>query len=978
MANETEGTNGTSLDPKKIAELAKSLDMLKTVYADLEKAIKDKGFLPAINDAKELAQEIANFRKSASGDIMAVSEAYDDFSSKLRIAAETAQKTLRDFYQEQAKNQQEFDKNLTDLTKKLPEGLKHLGKRENFQDFLDGFENMKESIISAQNVSSSKLQGLASDIGNYRTAIQSLEKVQDRSDKQEQQLLKTKQNLSKAEQDFQKEKRKLQETEARGILQNIEAAKSKAQETLETIKATAARREEAAAYLPLIRLQQIHTDSLKEVNKGMGGLIDALTGASGKSNLFASMYIAMSAGADKSKGSIFNLSTAISSGLKQSFLDPEKAANRFFNVLNERVVKSSFEFDKIGASIGKATGGFRQGFEEISLKFGGTTITELSKYGTTLESYGKTYEGLTKSIGAFNNMTGMQRRVLMDAATSMETLGVSASTFGGIAATYMASFGKSASGAKDVINGLAKDALALGKSVEQYTAAFEQALSKISGYGREATKIFRELEAVSAATKGVVTSADLLSISDKFKDFDSAAESVSKLNAMLGGMSVDMLSMMKADPAEQIMMIKRAAQDSGLEFEKLNIGYKRLLAEYFGGDVRKAAAFFKADIMEAQQLIDRQIVSEEELAEAKEKNVDAQKKLDALLTNIKINLSPIVEGLSTVVGWIGKLLNFPGGPLIGTLGMIGFAFAGMRLAIRFITAGVMEAATRFGTSFPTMTGNVNATTVAVGQLNTALLQTSQNAGMAAQQIATMRAAASGGGPTPALAGGGGGGGPAMMPVGGAGGGDLGAPASGGRFAGIKNFVSSNKVQIGATAAVIALGAAAYWALGKVKEKEEQQNKQRLEQQKRDTLEQDPFSESGRIPLEDTQQSGDDYVGTLSIDPTTAKPKITSLTRAKMSESDKISPLVNTGAGVSSFSLQRPGGQLGTMPATQAASSFTSNLENNIGAKAELSSRASTQIPHLSFTLDRQDTRKIALHVQNLQEYDSKVGTSIIS
>jgi hypothetical protein len=183
----------------------------------------------------------------------------------------------------------------------------------------------------------------------------------------------------------------------------------------------------------------------------------------------------------------------------------------------------------------------------------------------------------------------------------METLGLSADAYGKIVTTMMASVGKTAEGSRQVIEGLAKDAIALGKSVGEYANEFQNAFSKITGYGREATSIFKELNALSMATKGAITSQDLLSISDRFKDFDSAAESVSKLNAVMGGMSINVLDMMKANPAEQIMMIKRASSEAGLEFDKLNIGYKRLLAEYFGGDVGKAAAFFKADMAEAER-----------------------------------------------------------------------------------------------------------------------------------------------------------------------------------------------------------------------------------------------------------------------------------------------------------------------------------------------------------------------------------------
>jgi hypothetical protein len=156
--------------------------------------------------------------------------------------------------------------------------------------------------------------------------------------------------------------------------------------------------------------------------------------------------------------------------------------------------------------------------------------------------------------------------------------------------------------------------------------------------------------------------------------------------------------MMKADPADQIMMIKRAAGEAGLEFDKLNIGYKRLLAEYFGGDITKAQAFFNANIAEAQGLMDKAVESEKELEERKKNNVAFQEKLNALIDNMKVGLMPILDMLNPIVSGMSKFLSFPGGPMIMTLGMIAGSMALLRAAIGAVTATVVQKIQAFNVS----------------------------------------------------------------------------------------------------------------------------------------------------------------------------------------------------------------------------------------------------------------------------------------
>lgn len=418
------------------------------------------------------------------------------------------------------------------------------------------------------------------------------------------------------------------------------------------------------------RLLELRKGKLQDVNKAAGDLVNKLAGANSQNNLFASSLISMGEGADK-------FIKSIGSGFLDSFLKPEMALNRFFNFLNKNLIQSTFEFDKVLSDVNKTTGGFRDEFEKIAMNkagpFSASAIGGIATYGVGIKELGAAYTALSSKINGFNRMSEEQRLLLSKNAATMETLGLSASTYANITATYMGTIGKTAEGAKETVNLLARDAIAAGRNVGEYAKEFEGLMPKIVGYGREATQIFKELNAFAGMTKGVMSAGDLQTFSDQFNNWDSAAESVSKLNAALGGTSLNIADLMRADPTEKLMMLKRSFDESGQDFDKLNIGYKRLLAEGFGGDVAKAGAFFKGSLQEANAEMTKMAATEKELEERKKKSVAAQEKLSKAIDTMKIALTPIIDLFSKIAESLAWISDKTGG--FGTFLLVGLPLA---------------------------------------------------------------------------------------------------------------------------------------------------------------------------------------------------------------------------------------------------------------------------------------------------------------
>jgi hypothetical protein len=416
---------------------------------------------------------------------------------------------------------------------------------------------------------------------------------------------------------------------------------------------------------PLLKVQKQAADTAKNLTSAFGGYVDKLTLASSQTNIFGTtltnFWSTAAANANEDgfgfKKAFSSLSESIGGGLASSFFEPEKAANRLFNFLNENLVKSTFAFDKMVSDVNKSTGGFGKEFQEIAFKGGGTATPEMARLGLTVKDVGESYGALSKSISGFNLMMDGQRKLLVGQATEFKTLGLSGEAYGKLSAAFMGSVGDTAQGATESIKQLAKDAIGLGKDLGQYAQEFQGMIGKLSGYGQAATEIFKGLSGIAAATKGVLNASDLMNISDQFKTFDTAADAANKLSAAFGGVSVNALDMMRLNPQEQIMKIKEAADASGMSFDKLNIGYKRMLGEFFGGDVSKASSFFKADMSEALNMINNSITSEEELEERKKRSASAQEKMNAAIENLKIAIQPIADAVGFLAEKFSKLTS---------------------------------------------------------------------------------------------------------------------------------------------------------------------------------------------------------------------------------------------------------------------------------------------------------------------------------
>jgi hypothetical protein len=696
------------------AEDLARLDEYRERLQNVTNLIKDQGLLAARDQLRDITSNSREFREDFLRSVDATKKYFSELSSEMDSAAQKIQIRLREINDEAKKQRDGLDKvisegqfNITDIFALTPDQMTTLqtnlaairnatgGTADEIKRNTDGARQALEDLVTNPRLTLNQetlIKGLKDKIGDVLKNATNYTEASARLTDREKVLLGRVTSLTELQRNFQNltNEQIIRDGTALGeytrnfttnILDNqkkqLEAGLAKLQQDKISNELArqmnALQREELEGSAPLVKMEQMHAKSLKDVGESMSGVVDSMTLASSSTNAFGSALTAMLTHPEGGISGIRNLGLAITEGLGASFLKPELAANRLFNFLNEKLIKATFDFNKISAEVNKQTGGLGGGFESIAFNRSGDFSTfkqsDLAAYGLGLKQFSDVYVTLSKNVGNFNNLLDAQREMITRNAAAMTTLGVSVESYTKLTNTFLGSLGKTAESIRDVMNDVARDALGLGQNVGEYTAKLEQSMRNLVGYGREATEIFRQLSGMAQATNNVVSQSDLIAVSDKFKTFNQAASAVSNLNAMLKGTSVNILDMQRADPSERIMMIKRAAAEAGLEFKNLNYGYKSLLAEtFFGGDIGKAEAFFDTPLAKMNQELNKSKASEKELQEQRQKSADAQQKLAVALDNMRIGFMPVINFVDRIAKGLteaNKTLNGFGGFILG-------------------------------------------------------------------------------------------------------------------------------------------------------------------------------------------------------------------------------------------------------------------------------------------------------------------------
>lgn len=337
----------------------------------------------------------------------------------------------------------------------------------------------------------------------------------------------------------------------------------------------------------------------------------------------------------------------------------------------QATLKTAAEMDQEFAAFHKATGAakeYREVIEEV--RFGSLGA------GVGLKESTQAVQELYMGMNQFSQMSKTAQDETARTVAVFDRLGISA----GVSAQNLnlstkalgMTVEESIHAQKEVYN----TAKQLGVSPATMANEFAQSLPRLTQYGKESIKIFKDLATQSKATG--LSMNELLGITQQFDTFSGAAEAAGKLNALLGGPMINSVELLNASEEERVKLLRDSIDLSGRNWNEMSKFEKMAVANAAGiSDMAQANKLFGATASEFNKTAaaaEASAVSEKKLAESAALATSATEKLTKIMESLTIAAKPLLEatvwildGILAVIDFLG---NMTGPALIAVTGLM--------------------------------------------------------------------------------------------------------------------------------------------------------------------------------------------------------------------------------------------------------------------------------------------------------------------
>jgi len=320
-----------------------------------------------------------------------------------------------------------------------------------------------------------------------------------------------------------------------------------------------------------------------------------------------------------------------------------------------KVVESTMamvrELDNVNAQFAAATGlGDKYQSTLLGMRQEGNTM------GVTMQNASNAIKGLTENMVGFVNISKKAQIELGMTVARFERIGIDANTSAQSINIFTLNMGKSEKQAMHMSKQLALMGQSAGISAGKMTKDFQTAFKSLAVYGDKSIEVFQGL--ASAARAAGVEVATLTSLAGKFDTFASSAETVGKLNALLGSQlsSTEMLMMTEDKRVETLV---QQVQAQGVNFKDMNKFQQMAIANAAGiSDMNEAQRIFgmsMKDYKKYQKDMQKQEDVQKRFNEAVEATLPIQEKFSILMANFAQGVEPVlwvVEGLIDGFIWM--------------------------------------------------------------------------------------------------------------------------------------------------------------------------------------------------------------------------------------------------------------------------------------------------------------------------------------
>lgn len=328
----------------------------------------------------------------------------------------------------------------------------------------------------------------------------------------------------------------------------------------------------------------------------------------------------------------------------------------------EQTIQLSLAADKASAAFAAQTGAGRIMTEQIY-----EMAAANRNMGITAEAAGKAYQSLYEGFTGFMQLNKEGQKDLGATVAQLERIGIDGATSAKTLTLFNRNMGLSLKESQKLTKQLAMMGTEMGISSSKMVKGFVDASKTLAVYGKDSVKVFADLAAM-AKQASVETSA-LLSIAEKFDTFSGAADTVGKLNSILGT-NLSATEMLTMKENERIETLIRSVQAQGIAFKDLDKYSQRAVAAAAGiSDMAQAQEIFSMSVGDFRKTL-RKDPAEEAFNQAIKDTMGIVEKLTMIAKQFAITFNPLLD---MIASGLQKLLDFNqalGGyfiPLIGTL-----------------------------------------------------------------------------------------------------------------------------------------------------------------------------------------------------------------------------------------------------------------------------------------------------------------------
>lgn len=294
---------------------------------------------------------------------------------------------------------------------------------------------------------------------------------------------------------------------------------------------------------------------------------------------------------------------------------------------------------------------------------------EMGPFAGTLSESASALTSLYTEMATFSNMNKAAQKEMGVLVAQLDRLGVNAGTSAKNLEVLTMSLGMTGKQAGSTLTDLTNFADQLNIPVNQVMENLNASMPVLAKYGKTGVDVFKKVEAAAKAT-GIATQ-DLISITQQFDTFQSAADAVGRLNGILGGNYLNSLEMVNMTEDERIRKLLGVIDLSGKSWESLGRHERQAIAAAAGiNDMNQANKLFGAGVAGYDKMLaaqDKNADAAKRQAEMAKAAASAQEKYAAVMEQLSVAVKPIIDLLHGMLDVIMALNQYTGGAFIPVL-----------------------------------------------------------------------------------------------------------------------------------------------------------------------------------------------------------------------------------------------------------------------------------------------------------------------